>query len=397
MMTQTNTQRPLPELPADTTLAEDYVAARRQHWVAQSPRGLEVLRYRQGFELLDNPNLQKGPAWLQRLDQLGLTSGPAREYWERQLLTSEGERRERMRTPMAKLFRPAQMAKLRNAVRAIIDDALDRIEDPTDVDFMQQFAWQIPPRVFCHLVSAPMESAAEIAHLSDTIVQPILTCDKSRLQDSIDALWKAYDFNEKHIEARRGNLGDDFTSALIRLEMEGVIPPEDMTLHAMTILQASIDNTVHQLGLTFMTLLEDRRRWEQLLAQPSLVGPAAEETYRFRPRFGTIIRYAPEAVAYEDIVIPADSWIYVSVRSAGRDEEKFDDPDSFRLGRPPARAMMFGSGPYDCLGMTLVRLEMIEALGAVIKRFPGIRMLGEARTFDANAVSEVAHLRVALV
>lgn len=59
--------------------------------------------------------------------------------------------------------------------------------------------------------------------------------------------------------------------------------------------------------------------------------------------------------------------------------------------------MMFGNGPYDCLGMTLVRLEMMEALGAVIERFPGIRMLSEARTFDTNAVSEVTHLRVALV
>lgn len=396
-MTQTTSQRPLPELPANTTLVEDYAAARQQDWVAQSPRGLEVLRYRQGFDLLDHRGLQKGPAWLQRLDNLGLTSGPAREYWERQLLTSEGARRERMRVPMAQLFRPAQMAKLQKAVRAIVDDALDRIEDPTDVDFMQQFAWQIPPRVYCHLISAPMESAMEIAHLSDRVVQPILTGDTSRLQDSIDALWMAYDFNKTHIEARRGNLGDDFTSALIRLEMEGVISSDDMTLHGMTLLQASIDNTIHQIGLTFMTLLEDRRRWEELLARPSLVGPAAEETYRLRPRMGTLIRYAPEAVAYEDIVIPADSWIYVSARSAGRDEEKFDEPETFSLGRPPARAMIFGNGPYDCLGMTLVRLEMIEALRAVIKRFPGIRMLDEARTFDTNAVSEVAHLRVALV
>ncbi|WP_340317080.1 cytochrome P450 [Rhizorhabdus argentea] len=395
-MTQTTAERSFPELPANTTLAEEYVTARHQYWVAQSPRGLEVLRYRQGFELLDHPGLEKGPAWLQRLDDIGLTSGPAREYWERQLLTSEGARREHMRAPMAQLFRPAQMAKLQKAMRAIIDETLDGIEDPTDVDFMQQIAWKIPPMVYCHLISAPMELAAEVAHISDTIVQPILTGDKSRLQASIDALWTAYAFNEKHIEARRGNLGDDFTSALIRLQMEGVIPADEVTLHGMTILQASIDNTVHQLGLTFGTLLEDRRRWEQLLAQPSLVGPAAEETYRLRPRFGTIMRYAREAVAYEDIVIPADSWIYVSVRSAGRDEEKFDDADLFRLGRPPARALMFGNGPYDCLGMTLVRLEIGELLKAVIKRFPGIRMLGEWRTFDTNAVSETAHLRVAL-
>lgn len=397
MIAQASPYRALPELAPDTNSAEDYACARREHWVAQSSRGLEVLRYRQGFDLLDHRALLKGPAWLQRLDTLGLTSGPAREYWERQLLTSEGERRERLRKPMAQLFRPAQMAKLQKAVRAIIDDALDRISDPTDVDFMQQIAWQIAPRVYCHLVSAPMETADEIGRLSDRVVQPILTGDKSRRQDSIDALWQAYDFNKKHIDARRGNLGDDFTSALIRLEMEGLIDPDDVTLHGMTLLQASIDNTVHQFGLTFMTLLEDRRRWEQLLARPSLIGSAAEETYRLQPRMGTLIRYAPEAVSYEDIVIPADSWVYVSARSAGRDEAQFDDPNSFRVDRRPARAMMFGNGPYDCLGMTLVRLEMAEALKAVIERFPDIRMLDEPRLFKTNAVTEVEHLRVALV
>ena len=389
-------ERPLPELPADTRVAEDYAAARRRSWVARSPRGLEVLRYRQGQELLDHRGLEKGPAFLQRLDDIGLTSGPARDYWERNLITNEGIVRERLRVPLARLFRPAQMAKLQAAVRAIVDDALDRIGDPTDVDFMKEIAWRVPPQVYCHMISAPRELAPEIAHISDTILSPILTCDRTRLQASIDALWAGHEFVERHLEARRDSLGDDFTSALIRLEMEGLISREDLTLQAMGILQASIDNTVHQLGLTFGTLLEDRSRWEGLMAQPSLIPSATEETFRLRPRFGTIFRYARDEIVYEDVMIPADSWVYVSVRSAGRDEEKFEDADAFRLGRPASRALMFGNGPYNCLGQTLARLEIGEVLRAVMSRFPGIRMVGEWRTFDTNAVSETAHLRVSL-
>jgi cytochrome P450 len=238
--------------------------------------------------------------------------------------------------------------------------------------------------------------APEVAHISDTILSPILTCDRSRLQASVDAVWAGHTFIEKHIEARRNDLGDDFTSALIRLEMEGVIAPEDLVLQAMGILQASIDNTVHQLGLTFGTLLERRERWEQLLARPAMIPVAVEETFRLRPRFGTIFRYAREAIAYEDIVIPADSWVYVSVRSAGRDEEKFTDPDTFRLDRPASRALMFGNGPYNCLGQTLARLEIGEVTKAVMTRFPNIRLLGEWSSFDTNAVSETAKLRVSL-
>jgi len=388
--------RPLPTLPANTSIPEDYAAARALDWAAESPRGLEVLRYRQGQELLDLRGLEKGPAFLQRLDDIGLTSGPAREYWERTLITNEGEVRERLRAPLAQLFRPAQIGKLQKTVRAMVDRALDEVDDPSDVDFMQQIAWKIPPQVYCHLISAPMELAPRIAHLSDTILAPILTCDKARLQNSIDALWAAEEFIQEHIEARRDNLGDDFTSALIRLQLQGLISPDDLILQALGILQASIDNTVHQMGLTFGTLLEDRSRWSALVQQPSLAANAIEETFRLRPRFGTIFRYARDPVHYEDILIPADSWVYVSVRSAGRDADRFEDPDTFRLGRPAAKALMFGNGPYNCLGQTLARLEIGEVVRAVLARYPNIRLLDEWRTFDTNAVSETAHLRVSL-
>jgi cytochrome P450 len=390
-------EKPLPQISANTTVAADYVEARQQNWVAQSTRGLEVLRYRQGQELLAHPQLEKGPAFLRRLDEIGITSGPTREYWEKTLITNEGEIRTALRAPMMQLFRPAQMAKLQKHIAAIVNVALDKIEDPTDVDFMQQIAWQIPPQVYCHLISAPVELAPEIAHISDTILAPILTCDKSRMQASMDAVWQGHDFVRAHMEARRNNLGDDFTSAMIRLQMEGMMSEEELIIQGMSLLQASIDNTVHQLGMVMGSLLEDRSRWEQVLAQPSLIAAAGEETYRLRPRFGTVFRYARHAVDYEDITIPADSWVFVSVRSAGRDETMFDDADSFRFGRPPSRALMFGNGPYNCLGQTLARLEIGEALRAIVARFPNIRMLGDWSTFDTNAVSETSHLRVSLV
>ena len=289
------------------------------------------------------------------------------------------------------------MAKLRVHVRAIIEEVLDEIEDLSDVDLMEQMAWRIPSRVYCHLISAPQALAPRMAELSDTILSPILTCDKARLQDSIDAVNAAWTFIEEHIEARRQNLGDDFTSLMIRQQMEGLLTQRELIMQAMSIQQASIDNTVHQIGLTMGTLLEDPSRWRRLTDDPALAGKALEETFRMRPRFGTIFRYARQPVELEDIVVPADSWVFVSTRSAGRDAEEFEDPDSFRLDRPATRPLMFGAGPYNCLGQTLARLEITELLKALLARYPAIRMVGEWRVRDTNAVSETAHLRVSLV
>ena len=386
----------IPEIDFETAAWAEWESARRTSWVARSQRGLEVLRYRQGLAVLDHKQLEKGASFRRRLDDVGITSGPIRDLWERMLICNEGTVRETLRVPLARLFGPAQMNKLQARLRSIVDGVLDEIQSMDDVDFMRDIAWKIPSRVYCYLVSAPESFAPTAARLSDSTLAPILGNNKGRRQESIDAVWESYALVKDHIDARRNNLGDDFTSIMIRQQMEGLLSEEELILQGMSILQASVENTIHQMGLTFATLLERPERWREVCDKPQTVPVAIEETIRLHPRFGTVFRYAPAAVEFEDITIPGDSWVYVSIRSANRDDKMFEDADDFRLGRPRARALMFGGGPYNCLGQSLARLEISETLRAVMARCPDIRMLGEWTRKSSNAVTEVSQLRVAL-
>jgi cytochrome P450 len=386
----------LAQINTDTATPAEFVAAGRQHWVARSSRGFEVLRYRPALTVLDHRQFEKGATFLRRLDDIGITDGPIRELWHRMLLCNEGEVRERLRVPLAKLFSPAQMNRLRVKLRAIIDQVLDEVENTRDVDFMREIAWKIPSRVYCFLVSAPESFAAEAGRLSDSILAPILTCDPTRRQECIDATFEVYDVVARQFEARRNNLTDDFTSLMIRQQLDGLLSEEELVLQGMSILQASIENTVHQLGLTFATLLEQPSRWQALCANPGLIPAAIEETIRLHPRFGTVFRLAPTDVVLEDQLIPAGCWVYVSIRAANRDATMFDRPDEFLLDRPRSRTLMFGGGPYNCLGQTLARLEINETIQAVMTRFPKIQMHGLWGTHVSNAVTEVANLRVGL-
>jgi cytochrome P450 len=386
----------IPQLDIETASMTELAAAREQSWVARSRRGFEVLRYRQGLAVLDHPQFQKGASFRRRLDDLGITTGPIRELWNRMLVCNEGEVRERLRVPLGKLFGPAQMKRLQGQLREIIDRVLSEIENPDDVDFMHDIAWKIPSRVYCFLVSAPETFAPDAARLSDSIVGPILSSDHSRRQECIDAVLESYTLVEEHFDARRNSLGDDFTSVMIRQQLAGLLSRDELVLQGMSILQASIENTVNQLGLTFATLLERPDRWRALCANPELIPVAIEETIRLNPRFGTVFRLAATDLQLEDLTIPADSWVFVSVRAANRDESMFENANEYRLGRPRARALMFGGGPYNCLGQSLARLEISETLRAVMARFPNIRMRGGWNTKASNAVTEIATLRVAM-
>lgn len=387
------------DLPKVSPLAtrEEYAAARRRSWLGISERGYEVLTHQYGWDIMSSREFDIGGGFGVVLDAVGLTQGRYRDEWNKQIVCTEGELRMRMRQHYIRLLRPQQVMKLQGLVRELIHGILDDIEDPANVDFMEQIAWRLPTQLYCELISAPRELAPEIGRITGSINPPILTLNKERLPESEAAYFEGLQFIERHIEAKRSNLGDDFTSELIRCEHEGLITREEVTTVALSLLIASMDNTLHQLGLTFGTLLEDRSRWEAVLAKPAAATQAAEETFRLCPRFGVIVRHASKEIPINDFVFPAGSWIWISTRAGGRDETKFNDPDAFGLDRPATRALMFGSSHYGCLGATLARLEISETIKIIAERFPNIRLLDEWRREEGPIVSECEHLRVSLV
>ena len=199
-----------------------------------------------------------------------------------------------------------------------------------------------------------------------------------------------------YVDRRRGDLGDDFTSALIREQEAGNLTESEVVETGVGLLQASIDNTVHQIGLALGTLLEDPARWARLVADRALIGAAIEEVIRLRPRFGTIFRIAADDLELNGLEVQEGGAVFVSVRAGQRDPRRFDEPDAFRLDRAPSPPLMFGNGPYSCLGQHLARMEVRALLEAMTERFPGARLSAPMTREDFDAVTEVSELRGAL-
>ena len=64
--------------------------------------------------------------------------------------------------------------------------------------------------------------------------------------------------------------------------------------------------------------------------------------------------------------------------SANRDEDVFERPFEFDLGRTPNDQVAFGGGgPHHCLGATLARREIRIMLEALLERFDSWAVSGE--------------------
>jgi len=386
----------LPRIDPATATLDDLADARERSGIAVSERGHEVLRYAEGMALLRDRRFRKGGTFLYRLDAFGIVDGPVRESWNRMLVTNDGEQRAHLRLPISRLLGRRQMDALEGTVRAIVDRVLDEVPGGDDLDLMEHVAWRIPPIVYCELFSAPPEEAPTAARLSDSTLGPILTMDAARRQESLDAFTESLEFVREHVDRRRGDLGDDVTSALIREQEAGNLTEQEVLETGIGLLQASIDNTVHQIGLVLGTLLEEPSRWARVVADPALIPGAVEEVIRLRPRFGTIFRLAGSDLELEDVPVREGAAVFVSVRAGQRDPRRFEEPDAFVLDREPSPPLMFGNGPYSCLGQHLARMEVHALLEALVARFPGVRLSAPMTWRDFDAVTEVATLRGAL-
>jgi cholest-4-en-3-one 26-monooxygenase len=82
--------------------------------------------------------------------------------------------------------------------------------------------------------------------------------------------------------------------------------------------------------------------------------------------------------------------------SANRDEDVFDDPDKFDIGRDPNPHIAFGGGgPHFCLGTNLARMEIKVMFEHLLDRLPDIRQDGDEQHLQSQFINGVKHLPVA--
>jgi len=88
-------------------------------------------------------------------------------------------------------------------------------------------------------------------------------------------------------------------------------------------------------------------------------------------------RYATEDIEVGGTLVRAGSPVLVAVGAANRDALRFAAPGILDIAREGNQHLGFGHGVHHCLGAPLARLELQEALSALITRFPELRLAGD--------------------
>ena len=161
---------------------------------------------------------------------------------------------------------------------------------------------------------------------------------------------------------------------------------DDLEVMGMMALISNAGNetVARMLGWAALVLDEypDARR--EMAEDPSLIPVGVEELLRYEAPSPIQGRYVTRDVEMHGTVIPEGAKLALLTGSAGRDERKYPDPDTYDIHRSIDRHVTFGYGAHYCLGAALARMEGKVALTEVLRRFPTWEVDRSAVTYVAT-------------
>jgi len=182
------------------------------------------------------------------------------------------------------------------------------------------------------------------------------------------------------VAARREQPEDDLISVLVQAEYaddEGVVhrlTDDEIHSFAILLLLAGSGTTWKQMGITLAVLLRRPDLLAAVRADRELVRALIDESVRWCPTDPMFSRWVARDVDFHGTHLPRGSVLHLCLGAANRDPERWDDPDTFDISRPPKPTLAFGAGQHMCLGMHVARAEMTVAFNALLDRLPNLRL-----------------------
>jgi cytochrome P450 len=309
------------------------------------------------------------------------------------VLPQHGEDHLTWRRLIGKWFTAKRMNALRPGMAAMAGQLIDEmVAKGAPGDLKAGLAFPLPVWVICDMLGVPDTDRDRFAHWSDVMLS--MTRYTQAEFDAAQAEFGRY--MGGHLAAKRAEPGEDILSALIA---DGAgWSDAKLAATGIGLLIAGHETTANMIAKMTAMLLADRSRWEQLLADPSLVRTAVEEALRADANAGVgMQRYLTEEFEVGGTVLPAGTTAMCSMAAANRDEDAFENAAELDLTRSPNPHLAFGAGAHACLGQPLARTELQVVLEVLLRKLPSLELAvpaDELRRVEGLAVGGLRELPV---
>jgi cytochrome P450 len=287
----------------------------------------------------------------------------------------------RVRRLITGALSPRAIAEMEPDLVRLVDGLLDALAKKADVELIGDFAATIPIEVIGNLLDVPHEERTPLRGWSIAILgalEPVIGAEAfARGNKAVNEFLSYLEILVERRRARPGNPERDVLTRLIQGEDNGErLTPKELLHNCIFLLNAGHETTTNLIGNGLVALSENPEQKKRLIENPEMIRTAIEEVLRFESSNQLGNRMTTESLELGGIALPAGTSVTLCIGAANRDPQHFADPERFDIGRSPNRHLAFASGPHQCAGMALARLEGAIAISRFLARFPNYRLNG---------------------
>lgn len=314
------------------------------------------------------------------------------------LLSMDPPRHTAYRKPLAGSFKAKVIGQMEQRIRELCRVIIAEARERRDVEFVHDVAGLLPSQVVGELVGIPEEDWPQIRKWAEQATSgqdPELAGDSYVTAGGLSEMGMyAFAFAQR----RRAEPPREDLASLILAGNFGSGPMTDVEFATffVQLVTAGNDTTKTMLSSGLQCLIEHPEQLAALRADRSLIPGAVEEILRYANPLHYFRRTATEDTEIRGVPIKAGEKVAMWYTSANRDEEVFDDPQSFNIWRRPNPHLSFGIATHFCLGVHLARLEGRVFFEELLDTFAHMEMTGPARRIRSNLNNGLKALPVRL-
>jgi cholest-4-en-3-one 26-monooxygenase len=310
----------------------------------------------------------------------GLTHAIPLELTRGMFIAQDPPKHDRLKMLFQKGFTPKRIAEHEDRIRAITEGVLDGVADRGGCDLVTDVAQPVVSRVIGSFMGIDPEDDAIWARLMNSALG---LGDDDLNPGGIDEILQKdipeiFERCRLLIADRRENPTDDLTSVLVHAEIDGEkLEEHEIVMGFFLLMAAGNDSTKATYTSGMRALMEHPEQKKMLVDDPSLIPGAVEECLRMYPAFAHFRRTATKDTEIAGQPIKEGEKVVMWYVSSNRDEDRYDDADSFDVHRNPEHQAFGAGGRHFCLGAALARLELRILFEETLRRFPEIELAGQ--------------------
>ncbi|MBW1882574.1 MAG: cytochrome P450 [Deltaproteobacteria bacterium] len=287
-------------------------------------------------------------------------------------------------------FSPRMVKKLEVTFRQITAEAIDKVADKGECDFVESISVPLPILLIAEMIGIPRQDHEQFHQWSDDLIASDGNHDKPEIMARAGQAFLEYgQYVTELIEEKRRNPQDDLMSILTGAKDDGLLTRQfdnealveaqsanstqlandELIMLLVVLMVAGNETTRNGISGGMQLLIENPDQRQKLIDDPSLLPSAVEEMVRVATPVRTMGRTLTRDYELGGKQMKKGQEVCLAYPSMNRDAEIYEDPEAFRVERNPQH-LGFGIGSHFCLGANLARMEMRVAFEQALQRMP---------------------------